>query len=99
MLTVRLGGTKRVLRRRFTIGALALGNFAVGLSILLPTGMLAEFASGLGVPIGTAGMLISFGAGVVCLSPPFVAWLTSRIDRRALLSAILLWLALGHFAS
>jgi MFS transporter, DHA1 family, inner membrane transport protein len=88
-----------VLRRQFTIGALALGNFVVGLSILLPTGMLAELSSGLGVPIGTVGLLISLGTTVICLSSPFVAWLTSRIDRRLLLSAILLWLALGHFAS
>jgi predicted MFS family arabinose efflux permease len=88
-----------VFSRQFTVGALALGNFIVGLSILLPTGMLADLASGLGVPIGTVGLLISLGAIVVCLSPPFVAWLTSRFDRRLLLSAILLWLALGHLAS
>jgi predicted MFS family arabinose efflux permease len=43
--------------------------------------------------------LISLGAGVVCVSPPLVASVTSRIDRRTLLSAILLWLALGHIAS
>lgn len=85
--------------RQFTVGALALGNFVVGLSILLPMGMLAEISSGLDVSVGTAGLLISLGAIVVCLSPPFVAWVTSRIDRRALLSAILLWLALGHVAS
>lgn len=86
-------------RRPFTIVALALGNFVVGLSILLPTGMLAELSSGLGVTIGTVGLLISLGAGMVCVSPPLVAWITSRIDRRTLLSSILLWLALGHFAS
>jgi MFS transporter, DHA1 family, inner membrane transport protein len=83
----------------FAIVALALGNFVVGLSILLPTGMLAELSSGLGVTIGTVGLLISLGAGVVCVSPPLVAWITSRIDRRALLGSILLWLALGHIAS
>ncbi len=86
-------------RRQFSLVALALGNFVVGLSILLPTGMLAELSLGLGVPIGTVGLLISLGAGVVCVSPPLVAWITSRIDRRVLLSSILLWLALGHVAS
>lgn len=86
-------------RRQFSLVALALGNFVVGLSILLPTGMLAELSLGLGVPIGTVGLLISLGAGVVCVSPPLVAWLTSRTDRRVLLSSILLWLALGHVAS
>jgi DHA1 family inner membrane transport protein len=86
-------------RKPFSIVALALGNFVVGLSILLPTGMLAELSSGLGVTIGTVGLLISLGAGMVCVSPPLVAWITSRIDRRTLLSSILLWLALGHIAS
>jgi predicted MFS family arabinose efflux permease len=61
--------------------------------------MLTELSFGLGVTIGTAGLLISFGAGVVCVSPPLVAWITSRIERRTLLSAILLWLTLGHIAS
>jgi MFS transporter, DHA1 family, inner membrane transport protein len=86
-------------RRQYSIVALALGNLVVGLSILLPTGMLAELSLGLDVPIGTVGLLISLGAGVVCVSPPLVAWITSRTDRRALLSSILLWLALGHIAS
>jgi DHA1 family inner membrane transport protein len=88
-----------VFGRQFSIFALALGNFVVGLSILLPTGMLTELSVGLGVTIGTVGLLISLGAGVVCASPPLVAWITSRIERRSLLSAMLLWLALGHMAS
>lgn len=61
--------------------------------------MLTELSVGLGVTVGTVGLLISLGAGVVCVSPPLVAWITSRIERRTLLSAILLWLALGHMAS
>jgi predicted MFS family arabinose efflux permease len=92
-------GTAQVLGKKFSIFALALGNFVVGLSILLPTGMLADLSHGLDVPIGTVGLLISFGAAVVCISPPLVAWITSRIERRALLSAILAWLALAHVAS
>jgi MFS transporter, DHA1 family, inner membrane transport protein len=98
-LQLRSVGMSRVFRRQFSIVALALGNFVVGLSILLPTGMLAELSFGLGVTIATVGLLISFGAGVVCVSPPLVAWITSRIERRVLLSVILLWLALGHMAS
>ncbi len=86
-------------RNQFAVAALALGNFVVGLSILLPTGMLADLSAGLGVPVAIAGLLISLGAAVVCISPPLVAWITSRVDRRLLLSAILLWLALGHLAS
>jgi predicted MFS family arabinose efflux permease len=84
---------------RFSLVALALGNFVIGLSMLAPAGMMAELALGFGVTIGAVGLLISFGAAVVCISPPFVAWVTSRVDRRTLLSAILLWVAVGHIAS
>ena len=82
-----------------SIVGLSFGNLVVGLSILLPTAMLAELSSGLAVSIGEAGLLISLGAAVVCISPPLVASLISRIERRALLSAILLLLAFGHIGS
>src|ERR1700736_5149929 len=84
---------------QFSLAALALGNFVIGVSILAPAGMLPELASGFDVTIGAAGLLISLGAAVVCLSPPLVAWATSRIDRRTLLSAIMLWIGVGHMAS
>jgi MFS transporter, DHA1 family, inner membrane transport protein len=88
-----------VFDKRFAVSALTLGNFIVGLSILLPTGMLEDLSINLNVPVGTVGLLISLGAGAVCLSPPVVTWITSRLDRRTLLSAIVLWLAIGHIAS
>lgn len=88
-----------MMQSRLSLVALALGNFVVGLSILAPVGMLAELASHFGITIGTAGLLISSSAAVVCLSPPLVAWITSRIDRRALLSAMMLWVAMGQAAS
>jgi len=84
---------------RFSLIALALGNFVVGLSMLAPAGMMADLSAGLGVTIGAVGLLISLGATVVCLAPPLVAWATSSVDRRALLSAVMLWVAIGHFAS
>jgi predicted MFS family arabinose efflux permease len=84
---------------RSSLAALALGNFVIGLGMLAPAGMMADLSSGLGVSIGAVGLLIGFGAAVVCLSPPLVAWATSRVDRRALLSAVMLWVAVGHIAS
>jgi DHA1 family inner membrane transport protein len=90
---------RRLMGSPFSLAALALGNFVIGVSILAPAGMLPELASGFDVTIGAAGLLISLGAAVVCLSPPLVAWATSRIDRRTLLSAIMLWIGVGHMAS
>jgi predicted MFS family arabinose efflux permease len=76
-----------------------LGNVVTGCSVLAPAGMLGELASGLDVSIRTAGLLITFGAIVLCVGSPVTAWLTSRIERRTLLTATIAVLALGNFAS
>ncbi|MEN3348143.1 MAG: transporter, family, inner rane transport protein, partial [Bradyrhizobium sp.] len=76
-----------------------LGNIVTGCSVMAPAGMLAELSDGLGVTIRAAGLLITFGAIVLCVGSPVTAWLTSRIERRALLTATLLVLALTNAAS
>jgi MFS transporter, DHA1 family, inner membrane transport protein len=85
--------------RRFAATALMLGNVVTGCSVLAPAGMLPELASGLDVSIRTAGLLITFGAITLCIGSPLTAWLTSRIERRSLLTATLTLLALGNIAS
>jgi MFS transporter, DHA1 family, inner membrane transport protein len=85
--------------RRFAPTALMFGNIVTGCSILAPAGMLIELSSDLGVPIDTAGLLVTFGAIMLCIGSPLTAWLTSRIERRALLTATLAVLALGNAAS
>src|SRR5437868_6457939 len=85
--------------RRFAPTALMLGNIVTGCSVLAPAGMLVELSSGLDVSIRTAGLLITFGAIMLCIGSPVTAWLTSRIDRRTLLTATLAVLALTNFAS
>lgn len=85
--------------RRLTPTALMLGNLVTGCSVLAPAGMLPELASGLGVTINAAGLLITFGAITLCIGSPLTAWLTSRIERRTLLTTTLAVLALGNLAS
>ncbi len=84
---------------RFAPTALMLGNVVTGCSVLAPAGMLSELSSGLDVSIRTAGLLITFGAIMLCVGSPVTAWLTSRIERRNLLTATLAVLALANFAS
>jgi MFS transporter, DHA1 family, inner membrane transport protein len=84
---------------RFAPTALMLGNIVTGCSVLAPAGMLPELSESLGVSIRTAGLLITFGAIVLCIGSPVTAWLTSRIERRALLASTLAVLALTNFAS
>jgi predicted MFS family arabinose efflux permease len=62
-------------------------------------GMLSELSIGLDVSIRGAGLLITFGAIVLCIGSPLTAWLTSRIERRALLTTTLAVLALTNAAS
>jgi MFS transporter, DHA1 family, inner membrane transport protein len=85
--------------RRFAPTALMLGNVVTGCSVLSPAGMLTELSGGLGVTIRDAGLLITFGAIVLCVGSPLTAWLTSRIERRTLLTATLAVLALTNAAS
>jgi len=85
--------------RRFAPTALMLGNIVTGCSVLAPAGMLVELSSGLGVTIRDAGLLITFGAVVLCIGSPVTAWLTSRIERRTLLTGALAVLALTNLAS
>ncbi len=77
---------------------LLLGNFATGLSVLAPAGMLAILAEGLHVGIREAGLLVTFGAIILCFGSPVMAWLTTRIDRRTLLVATLAVMTVGQAA-
>lgn len=84
---------------RFTPTALMLGNLVTGCSVLAPAGMLPELSAGLGISIHAAGMLITFGAITLCVGSPLTAWLTSRVERRILLTTTLAVLAFGNLAS
>lgn len=85
--------------RRFAPTALMLGNIVTGCSVLAPAGMLRELSDDLGVSVTTAGLLITFGAIVLCIGSPLTAWLTSRIERHTLLTVTLAILALTNLAS
>ena len=85
--------------RRFAPTALMFGNIVTGCSILAPAGMLIELAADLDITVHTAGLLVTFGAIVLCIGSPLTAWLTSRIERRTLLAFTLAVLVLGNIAS
>src|SRR6195952_4866710 len=76
-----------------------LGNFVTGCSVLAPAGMLSELSGDLSVSIRDAGLLITFGAIVLCIGSPLTAALTSRMERRTLLTATLAVLAITNAAS
>ena len=76
--------------------ALLLGNFATGLAVMAPAGMISVLAKDLGVSIREAGFLVTAGAIMLCIGSPVMAWVTTRVDRRRLLSTVLLITAICH---
>jgi MFS transporter, DHA1 family, inner membrane transport protein len=84
---------------RLSAVALMFGNIVVGVAVLAPAGMIGDLAGGLSVSIREAGLLIAYGAIVLCFGSPLMAWATSNIDRRMLLAATLALLAAGQLAS
>jgi MFS transporter, DHA1 family, inner membrane transport protein len=84
---------------RFAPTALMLGNVVIASSVIAPAGMLVELSADLGVSVRTAGLLITFGAIVLCIGSPITAWLTSRIDRRTLLMTTMALVAAANLAS
>ncbi len=83
---------------RGPLGALMFGNFVVACGVMVMPGMLDRLAQDLQVSVPTAGQLLSLAALAMCLGAPLFAAFTSRVDRRLLLTASLLAVAVGHVA-
>lgn len=79
--------------------ALLSGNFVIGMSVMAPAGMIAPLAADLSVSVTGAALLMTVGAVVLCVGSPLFAWGTATIDRRLLLFASLVALAVTHVAS
>ncbi len=76
--------------------ALCVGNAIIGTGTMLVPGMLPVLTAGLHVDLPAGGRLIAaFGLTVCVLTPVLAGWL-SRIDRRVLLSVLLLLFCAGH---
>ncbi len=81
---------------RLALFALMLGNLATGLAVLAPAGMITVLAKDLSVTIREAGFLVTAGAVVLCIGSPVMAWITTRVDRRSLLTIVLVIVAICH---
>lgn len=79
--------------------ALLIGNLLIGTGVQLPIGLLDLIAADLGVTATAAGRIVFVGGVVVGFGAPLLAWATSRLDRRLLLSAALAIYAAGHLAA
>ncbi len=78
------------------IGVLCAGNFMVGTSMYIVGGLLNELALAFNVSIAKAGLLIAAFAITSVIASPLFATLSAKIDRRRLLTAMLLICALAN---
>jgi MFS transporter, DHA1 family, inner membrane transport protein len=78
---------------------LMLGNFIIGTGVLLPAGLLNDFTADFVITPSRAGLMLFIGGLVVGIGAPVFAALTSRIERRFILTAALLLYAAGHLAA
>jgi MFS transporter, DHA1 family, inner membrane transport protein len=78
---------------------LLFGNLIAGTGVLLPAGLLNDFAADFAISPARAGLLLFVGGLVVGIGAPLLAWATSGIDRRVLLTLSLVLYAAGHAAS
>jgi MFS transporter, DHA1 family, inner membrane transport protein len=78
---------------------LLFGNFIIGTGVLLPAGLLNDFTTSFNITASKAGLLMFVGGLVVGVGAPTLAALTSRFERRRLLTAALFLFACGHLAS
>ena len=79
--------------------ALLFGNFVIGTGVLAPAGLINEISSAFAVDVPTAGSLIGYGAAILCIEAPLLAFVTNRLDRRGLLTAALVLYVVGHMLS
>lgn len=86
-------------RSQRALWALLFGNLVIGTGVLLPAGMLNSLTADLNVDAARAGLLMTVGGIVVGFGAPVLAGLTSKIDRRFLLCAALVFYVLGFTAS
>ncbi len=79
--------------------ALLFGNFVIGTGVLAPAGLINQLSAAFAVDAATAGSLIAYGAALLFVEAPLLAFVTNRVDRRALLTGALVVYAAGLLAS
>jgi MFS transporter, DHA1 family, inner membrane transport protein len=82
-----------------TLWFLMLGNLVIGAGVLAPAAMINTLVADLNVSTVEVGGLISWGAVVLGIGAPTLAFLTGRAPRRSLLAACLIVYLVGHVAS
>lgn len=85
------------LRGRLAVISVMLGIFSIVTTEILPIGLLTSIGSDFAVSDGTAGLMMTMPGLLAAVSAPLVTVATARVDRRLMLCAFMLLLALADF--
>lgn len=85
------------LRGRLAVLSVMLGIFAVVTTEILPIGLLTPIGADFAVADGTAGLMMTMPGLLAAVAAPAVTLATARADRRLMLAAFVLLLALANF--
>lgn len=85
------------LRGRLAVLSVMLGIFSIVTTETLPIGLLTSIGSDFAVSDGTAGLMMTVPGLLAAVSAPLVTVATARVDRRLMLGAFMLLLALADF--
>jgi predicted MFS family arabinose efflux permease len=79
------------------VTAVMLGIFSIVTTEILPIGLLTPIGADFGVSPGTAGLMMTVPGILAAIAAPAVTVATGRLDRRGMLCALMLLLALADF--
>ncbi|MEU6766186.1 MFS transporter [Streptomyces sp. NPDC046853] len=77
--------------------AVTAGIFAIVTTEILPIGLLTPIGDTFGISDGTAGLMMTLPGILAAVAAPTVTVTTGRVDRRRMLCALILLLALANF--
>lgn len=77
--------------------AVMLGIFSIVTTEILPIGLLTPIGDTFGISDGTAGLMMTLPGVIAAVAAPTVTVTTGRVDRRLMLCALMLVLALANF--
>ncbi len=83
----------------FGVAAITASLFVFLTTELMPIGLLTPLSSSLQITVGVAGLMVTLYGVSAGLGVPFIVAWTRRIDRRLLLSALLVVLTLGNLVT
>ncbi|KOU42886.1 MFS transporter [Streptomyces sp. WM6378] len=89
--------TRSALMSWLAVLSVMLGIFSIVTTEILPIGLLTSIGSSFTISDGMAGLMMTMPGFLAALSAPLVTVATGRIDRRLMLGAFVLLLALANF--